>query len=290
MFKRDARSDAPTDGRSSTRRRDGRGLGPFSGGQLTMIIVTIALVVGFPVAASAVTGSNSFITDFTSGTHAKVDAKQNVATALRDPVSGLGASVTNGPGSLAYLHTTSHIADFSTNTPAKVDAKNNLNTAIHDSATGVAAKVNGLGQLSVAATGSVNAVQAAPSNLFVAIGNGQSNNFQLGCAFFTPIAGMAAVITSIDVSPDGGAIPSGSSIQAIVASDTASSCGGSTTWIMEDTLTSVTPYTHSLGVGIGLQTGHFLDLQIASTGGASPTTVTVHGYYVPAAQCSTGCL
>jgi hypothetical protein len=60
------------------RRRDGRGLGPFSGGHLTIIVVTLMIVVAFPFAAFAVTGNNVFITDFTSGAHAKVDSGGNV--------------------------------------------------------------------------------------------------------------------------------------------------------------------------------------------------------------------
>jgi hypothetical protein len=74
-------------------RRQGRGWGPFSGGQLTAIVITLAIVIGFPVAAFAVTGSNSFITDFTSGAHAKVDAKKNVNTAIHDATSGVAAKV-----------------------------------------------------------------------------------------------------------------------------------------------------------------------------------------------------
>ena len=44
-------------------RRDRRGLGPFSGTHLTIIIVVLAAVLGFPFAAFAVTGNNVFVTD-----------------------------------------------------------------------------------------------------------------------------------------------------------------------------------------------------------------------------------
>ena len=43
-------------------------LGPFTGRQLTTIIVTLIVVVLFPLGAWAVTGSNVFVTDATSGT------------------------------------------------------------------------------------------------------------------------------------------------------------------------------------------------------------------------------
>jgi hypothetical protein len=64
------------------RHRDGRGLGPFSSGHLTIVVVTLIIVVAFPFAAFAVTGNNVFITDFTSGAHAKVDSAGNVQAKL----------------------------------------------------------------------------------------------------------------------------------------------------------------------------------------------------------------
>ena len=270
-------------GGADKRPRRERGWGPFSGGQLTIIIVTFAVLLLFPIGAWAVTGSNVFVTDSTSGAHAKVDAKQNVNTAIHDPVSGQGASVTLGSGSLGYLHTTAHIADGITNTFAKVDAKNNLNTAIHDSGTGTAAKVNGSGQLSVAATGSVTATPAAPSAMFTAymtIGNGTL------CGGFTSPAGSAAVITSIDLGPRG---TTGVEMNITIYGDNAVGCGGTQTIIAADSFNTDTPYSPSVGSGIGLAAGHVLDVQNSGTG-PGQLDVTVHGYYVPAAQCSTGCL
>src|SRR5437016_10163540 len=81
------------DGHRTKRRRAGRGLVPFRSGHLTIIVVTLVIVVAFPFAAFAVTGSNVFVTDATSGTHAKVDAKNNLQTAIHDPVSGTAATV-----------------------------------------------------------------------------------------------------------------------------------------------------------------------------------------------------
>jgi hypothetical protein len=61
--------------------RERRGWGPFSGGQLTAIILGLAFAVAVPVGAhAAVAGSNVFVTDDTSGKHAKVDASGNVGT------------------------------------------------------------------------------------------------------------------------------------------------------------------------------------------------------------------
>ena len=59
--------------------RDGRGWGPFSGGQLTTMVCVIVAAVAFPVAASAVTGSNVFVADATSGRTAKVSASGAVS-------------------------------------------------------------------------------------------------------------------------------------------------------------------------------------------------------------------
>ena len=51
-----------------------RGFGPFSGAQLTVIICLVVAAVAVPVGAWAVAGSNVFVTDATTGIHAKVDS------------------------------------------------------------------------------------------------------------------------------------------------------------------------------------------------------------------------
>jgi hypothetical protein len=60
MFGNRQRSDASLEGKAAKRRREGRGLGPFSSGHLTIVIVTVVIVVAFPFAAFAVTGNNVF--------------------------------------------------------------------------------------------------------------------------------------------------------------------------------------------------------------------------------------
>ena len=55
-------------------RRGGRGWGPFSGAQLTVIVTAVVVMVMLPVGAFAVvSGSNAFVTDATSGKHAAVN-------------------------------------------------------------------------------------------------------------------------------------------------------------------------------------------------------------------------
>jgi len=141
------------DGTTDTRRRrDSKGLGPFSGGQLTIIIVTFAVLLLFPIGAWALTFSNVAITDPGGVNQAKVDSGKNLHTAIADPG---GVNV------------------------AKVDAKNNLNTAIHDAGTGTAAKVdangnlltkdnhltnNASGALKVAQQGTITAIQGLPTH------------------------------------------------------------------------------------------------------------------------------
>ena len=75
------------------RRREGRGWGPFSGGQLTAIILGITIAVAFPVGAWALTFSNVAITDPGGVNQANVDAQHNLDTATRDAVSGVAAKV-----------------------------------------------------------------------------------------------------------------------------------------------------------------------------------------------------
>jgi hypothetical protein len=59
--------------------RSGRGWGPFSGGQLTTMVCVIVAAVAFPVGAWAVSGSNVFVTDATSGAHAAVSSSGAVS-------------------------------------------------------------------------------------------------------------------------------------------------------------------------------------------------------------------
>jgi hypothetical protein len=89
MFGRSARQ---ADGSTGPRRgREGRGLGPFTSGHLTIIVVVVVIVVAFPLAAFAVTGSNVFVTDATSGAHAKVDGGGHVVVG-----DGVGALTVDG--------------------------------------------------------------------------------------------------------------------------------------------------------------------------------------------------
>ena len=97
-------SDASTEGKAP-KRRDGRGLGPLSSGHLTIIVVTLVVVVAFPL-----TGNNVFVTDATSGTHAKVDSGGNVQTKVNgssvELASGSGVNVAATGTRLAQLDVT----------------------------------------------------------------------------------------------------------------------------------------------------------------------------------------
>jgi hypothetical protein len=76
------------------RRRGGRGWGPFSGGQLTVIVVAVVVMMLFPVGAwAAYSVSHVTITDNTGARVANVDTKSNLDTATRDAVSGVAAKV-----------------------------------------------------------------------------------------------------------------------------------------------------------------------------------------------------
>ena len=67
--------------------RQSRGLGPFTGGQLTIIVVTFALLLLFPIGAWAVSGSNAFVTDAVSGQHASVNTTGALNVAQAGPRS-----------------------------------------------------------------------------------------------------------------------------------------------------------------------------------------------------------
>ena len=62
-----------------------RGLGPFTGRQLATIIVAVVVMVMLPVGAWAVSGSNVFITDAVSGTHASVNPSGALTVAQASP-------------------------------------------------------------------------------------------------------------------------------------------------------------------------------------------------------------
>jgi len=73
---------APTDTAIASReqRRQTRGWGPFSGGQLTTIICVVVVTVLFPAASWAVTGSSVFLTDPHNNHRAAIDAAGDLQT------------------------------------------------------------------------------------------------------------------------------------------------------------------------------------------------------------------
>lgn len=101
-----------------------RGLGPFSGGQLTAIIMTVAVLLLLPVGAWAVSTTNVAITDAVSGTHAHVSAGSlsvagNVAppTLIRESrtlgLTGTMQVVTKAPSDRDMVVTDVHLDWFS---------------------------------------------------------------------------------------------------------------------------------------------------------------------------------
>jgi hypothetical protein len=85
MFRRSTRANALGD--DSSKPRMGRGLGPFSGGQLTTIIIAIVLAVALPVGAWAVSGTTVFVTDSVSGKTASVNARRQLNVAASGSVT-----------------------------------------------------------------------------------------------------------------------------------------------------------------------------------------------------------
>ncbi|MDQ1457468.1 MAG: hypothetical protein QOH28_3088 [Actinomycetota bacterium] len=92
------------DGQPAKRRREGTGLGPFTSGHLTIIVVTLVIVVAFPFAAFAVTGNNVFVTDATSGVPAKVDASGNLQAKLNATTVGVTGNVGAPAAATNFAH------------------------------------------------------------------------------------------------------------------------------------------------------------------------------------------
>jgi len=77
-----------------------RGWGPFTGRQLMVVAVAVVVMVMFPVGAFAVaSGSNTFITDRVTGTHASVGPNGNLQTHLNGPVTLAASTVVISAGS-----------------------------------------------------------------------------------------------------------------------------------------------------------------------------------------------
>ena len=86
---------------TKSRRRDGRGWGPFSGAQLTVIVVAISVMVMLPVGAFAVaTGSNVFVTDASTG-HQQTVNNLGQALVTNKTLTNLIASGTTTVGAFA---------------------------------------------------------------------------------------------------------------------------------------------------------------------------------------------
>jgi hypothetical protein len=100
-----------------------RGLGPFSGGQLTLIIVTFAVLLLFPIGAWAVAGSNVFVTDSVSGKQASVNTSGQLAT------SENAASVLIAAGTATVNPNSSTLLFINTNVSAYNDVRIYVNAA-----------------------------------------------------------------------------------------------------------------------------------------------------------------
>jgi hypothetical protein len=115
MFAKWARRDASEKVWVSSPERKGRGVGVFSSGHLTAIIVAVVVMVGLPVGAfAAVSGANSFITDAVSGAHAKVTSAGNLQTSVTGSVSATAAAPGAAFVKLGTVTGTGHSCGFLT--------------------------------------------------------------------------------------------------------------------------------------------------------------------------------
>jgi hypothetical protein len=109
MRLRKTQSDAHarrTGERSARRRREVKGWGPFSGGQLTIIIVAIAVMMLFPVGAWALSFTNVAIIDPGGVNRAKVTSTGQLETHPNGPLTVTGAvTATQTPPNASYTDT-----------------------------------------------------------------------------------------------------------------------------------------------------------------------------------------
>lgn len=91
-----------------------RGLGPFSGGQLTLIIITFAVLLLFPIGAWAVAGSNVFVTDSVSGKQASVNTSGQLATSENAATVVISSGTANvDPNTSALLFVNINVSAYS---------------------------------------------------------------------------------------------------------------------------------------------------------------------------------
>jgi hypothetical protein len=236
------------------RRREGRGLGPFSGGQLTLIIVTFAVLLLFPIGAWALTFSNVAITDPGGVNQAKVDSGLNLHAAVADPA---GVNV------------------------AKVDSGKNLHAAVADPGGVNIAKVNSLGQLLVAPTPPTSMFQRSVFFSYLS---------EPSCTEFLPPAGMAMIVTSVNYSLQGGSrVLAG--LEMFTHSDSGTTCPYSTitpfSWFDVTDLTTTGPHEITFPSGVPVAANGVLRVVWGPTAADEIGRVTITGYFVPSVQCPT---
>jgi hypothetical protein len=104
------------------------------------------------------------------------------------------------------------------------------------------------------------------------------------CGVMTTPPGKALVITSVNEVPIG-AVASGPDVFIYVWAGPTTDCTAPQYAIAGDMFGSDTPHEVTFTPGIGLKTGHFLRMHVE---GPTPSagSVIIHGYTVPASECS----
>jgi len=161
--------------------------------------------------------------------------------------------------------------------PVGASAVTRSNVYITDRVTGGHAGVDASGRLATADVPAVGSILASG----LAIGGTPE------CAFVTPPAGKALVITGVELAPHGAA--AGTEAQANVYVHANGSCSGTIIHSVAFAyFSSDQPQEVTMSPGVGLKTGHFIGLGDNTIG--TDMWVTLYGYYIPASQCSPTCL
>lgn len=237
--------------RQSETRRPGRGLGPFTGAQLTVLILALVLAVAFPMGAWAVSGSNTFVTDALTGVHAKVDGKNNLFTSLRDASSGV---------------------------PAKVDASGNLRATVNGAVT-VTGPVRSAPKAGNTFTQTAFAYTYVPTQSCIYVFKPKND----------VVASVITSIEFVQVNGTGSWADT--EVHAVTVPGALNTqCSQSptvTAFVARAVLADHAQYSQTFPGGIGLAPGHGLYANSAGNGGI--TQVFISGYYVNASECSAGC-
>lgn len=131
-------------------------------------------------------------------------------------------------------------------------------------------------------TGGLQVAGPPPSSGFTA--DFDLHTISTNCGVMTTPPGKALVITSIDEVPMG-TVASSQDVFIYVWAGPTSDCTSPQYAIAADMFGSDTPHQVTYSPGIGIKTGHYLRMHVDGPTNSSGSVI-IHGYTVPASECS----